>query len=375
MTLVDLKALDSTKFHSLCNALVKAEYSDATCVEGSGGDEGIDCFLGNNMDVDNLHVFQHKFFPTTLNNSGKGQIKSSLKQVISKHPNVSRWTLVIAKDLTPGEMKWFNQLRIDHRNIKLDLWDNNKLKDLLRKYPTIRYDYFPIPEHIDKKITKHLDDLKEMALRLLDYVQDEPSDRILSILNNGLYQDLISNHYPDLGTKLQKLLNLLDNIESQSREFICQIKSLLEHHLVSEGIKYRNDESGTYDMIDSIPINQFTERLWLLIESGTYSDDRFYLNEGYPDMVRIGLDTELQQGVMYQCLPNENCKEIKSKLQNICRMIIHEINEKLSKYNELKKDRNMLIQNLSQELEGIRYTHQLRFESIEGRCKYINYHC
>ena len=58
MTLVDLKTLDSTKFHWLCNVLVKAEYSDATCVEGSGGHEGIDCFLGNNMDVDNLHAFQ-----------------------------------------------------------------------------------------------------------------------------------------------------------------------------------------------------------------------------------------------------------------------------------------------------------------------------
>jgi hypothetical protein len=122
---------------------------------------------------------------------------------------------LIAKDLTPGEIKWFNQLKIDYPNIKMDLWDNTKLKDLLRKYPTIRYDYFPIPEHIDKKITKHLDDLKEMADRLLDYVQDESSNRILPILNNGLYEDLISNHYPDLGTKLQKLLSLLDNIESQ----------------------------------------------------------------------------------------------------------------------------------------------------------------
>ena len=321
--------------HTLCNAL-KAEYSDATCVEGSGGDEGIDCFLGNNMDVDDLHVFQHKFLPTTLNDSGKAQIKSSLKQVISKHSNVSRWTLLIAKDLTPGEMKWFNQLRIDYPTIKLDLWDNTKLKDLLRKYYTIRYDYFPIPEHIDKKITKHLDDLKEMAVRLLDYVQDGSSNRILSILNYGLYEDLISNHYPDLGTKFQKLLNLLDNIESQSCEFISQIKSLLEHHLVNEGIKYRYDESGIYDMIDSIPINQFTERLWPLVESSTYSDDKFRLNDGYPNMVRIVFLSDLGQGVMYQCLPNENCKEIKSKLQSICRMIIRETDEKLSQYNELK---------------------------------------
>ena len=265
MALIDLKALDSTKFHSLCNAIVKAEYSDATCVEGSGGDEGIDCFLGNNMDAGNLHVFQHKFLTTTLNSSGKGQIKNSLKQVISKHSNVSRWTLIIAKDLTPGEIKWFDQLGMAYPTIKLDLWDNTKLKDLLRQYPIIRYDYFPIPEHIDKKITNHLDDLKEMAVQLLQYVQDGSSNRILSVLNNGLYEDIISNHYPDLGIKLQKLLNLLNNIETQSCEIMSQIKSLLEQHLVNEGIKYRYDDL-IYDMIDSIPINRFTERLWTLIE-------------------------------------------------------------------------------------------------------------
>jgi hypothetical protein len=314
MTLVDLKTLDSTKFHLLCNALVKAEYSDATSVEGSGGDEGVDCFLGNNMDADNLHVFQHKFLPNTLNDSGKRQIKSSLKQVISKHSNVSRWTILIAKDLTPGEMIWFNQLRTDYPTIKLDLWDNTKLKDLLSKYPTIRYDYFPIPEHIDKKITKHLDDLKEMAVQLRDYVRYGSSNKISSILNNGLYEDVISNHYPDLGMKIQKLLNLLDYIKSQSYEIMSQIKPLLEQHLVNEGIKYRYDESGIYDMIDSIPINRFTERLWHLIESSTYSDDRFSLNDGYPNMVRIVFLIDLLEGVVYQCLPNEDCKEIKSTI-------------------------------------------------------------
>jgi hypothetical protein len=90
-------------------------------------------------------------------------------------------------------------------------------------------------------------------------------------------------------------------------------------------------------------------------------------------MVRIVFLSDLGEGVMYQCLPHEDCKEIKSKLQNVCRMIIHETNEKLSQYNELKSARNVLIENLCQELEGIRYTHQLHFESIDIRCKYINF--
>jgi hypothetical protein len=100
---------------------------------------------------------------------------------------------------------------------------------------------------------------------------------------------------------------------------MSQIKSLLEQHLVNEGY-----DDLIYDMIDSIPINRFTERLWTLIESSTYSDDRFSLNDGYPNMVRIVFLSDLGEGVMYQCLPHEDCKEIKSKLQNVCRMIIHE---------------------------------------------------
>lgn len=372
-TLVDLKALDSTKFHSLCNALVKAEYPEATCLEGSGGDEGIDCFLGNNTDGDNLHVFQHKFLPTTLGPSGKAQIKESLKQVHSKHPNVSRWTLVIAKDFTPGETRWFNQLRKDYSTIKLDIWDNTKLNDLLRNFYRIRYDFFPIPEHVDKKINSHLNDLKEIVVQLSDYVQDVSPERLLPILNNGLYQDLVTNHYPGLGADIQKILGLSRNIETQSSEFSRLMESLLKDHLVKERINYRNEESGTYDMTNSIPINKFTERLWPLIESGTYSDNRFYLDKGYPDMIRIGF-SDLGQGIMYQCLSNENCEEIMRKLQSICRMIIYETAEKLSRYNEIKSARNIFIQNLSQELDEIQYTQQLRFETIDGfRCKYINY--
>jgi hypothetical protein len=370
---VDLKTLDSTRFQSLCNALVKAVYPEATCLQGSGGDEGIDCFLGSNMDTDNLHVFQHKFLTATLASSGKRQIKESLKQVHSKHPNVSRWTLVIAKDFTAGEIKWFNQLRTAYRTIELDFWDSTKLKYLLRKHNTVSYGFFPIPEHIDKKIIKHLDDLKTNIVQpLLIHLQNLSLENLIPITKGGLYKDLITNHYPGLETNLQNLIGHLRVIESQSSKFGSLIESLLKNHLIEEQINYRIEENDTYDMTNSIPINKFTERLWPLIESGTYSDSRFYLDKGYPDMIRIGF-SDLGQGIMYQCLPNENCEEIMRKLQNICRMIIDDINEKLLQYDKIKKARNTLIQDLRQELDEIQYTHNLHFESIDGfRCKYID---
>lgn len=76
--------------------------------------------------------------------------------------------------------------------------------------------------------------------------------------------------------------------ESQSLEYRSQIKTLSEHYLVINGIKSRDDKSGTYIMTDSIPTNQFTERLWPLVERGSYSDNKFRLDTGYSDMIRIG---------------------------------------------------------------------------------------
>jgi hypothetical protein len=65
--------------HSLCSDLVKVEFANTTCIEGAAGDEGIDRFIGNDINKNTLHAFQH------LTNSGKQRIKESLKQVLKLH--------------------------------------------------------------------------------------------------------------------------------------------------------------------------------------------------------------------------------------------------------------------------------------------------
>jgi hypothetical protein len=70
MPLIDFSSLGDSKLHRLCNDLVTAEYPTARCIEGSGGDNGIDCYNGDSTDKLST-VFQHKFLPRTLGSSGK----------------------------------------------------------------------------------------------------------------------------------------------------------------------------------------------------------------------------------------------------------------------------------------------------------------
>jgi hypothetical protein len=99
------------------------------------------------------------------------------------------------------------------------------------------------------------------------------------------------NHYPELSSKLQKIIDNSNNIESRSVALQKRIRKILVEYLTDNKIKYRDgDDDSTYLMIDSIPIRQLLERLWLLVDTDSppYTDDKFWVDNGYPEMIRIG---------------------------------------------------------------------------------------
>lgn len=115
-------------FSTLCTCLVMRLYPEAKPVEGRGGDEGIDTYVGE-FDGQ-LHAFQHKYFRDGLKPTQKRQITSSLAQILSLH-EATEWTLMLPWDLTPSEQRWFKTLQDAHPDIKLDWWGKTKLLDLL----------------------------------------------------------------------------------------------------------------------------------------------------------------------------------------------------------------------------------------------------
>jgi ABC-type uncharacterized transport system substrate-binding protein len=139
---IDLRQIRSPyKFQEMCNQIVIAKFPKAKAIEGSGGDEGIDAYMGE-FSGEITTVFQHKYFTRILSSSQKKQIEKSLETVHKKH-NPQGWILCIAKDFTPSEQRWFDGLEKKYPNIKMDYWNASKIKSLLLTYPDIREAYFP----------------------------------------------------------------------------------------------------------------------------------------------------------------------------------------------------------------------------------------
>lgn len=138
---IDLTYLDPTRFESLASDLLMEEAENITTIDGSGGDDGIDCFKGKTQGE--IAVFQHKFFTDRLNSSRESQIQSSYETAKGEHPGLERWCLLIALDFTPKEQKWFEEtIKEDTPDIEVNIWNKSKIENLISKYEHIVDRYF-----------------------------------------------------------------------------------------------------------------------------------------------------------------------------------------------------------------------------------------
>jgi hypothetical protein len=254
----------------------------------------------------------------------------------------------------------------------LDLWSYSKIKDLLIKHYRLYYDYFPIPEHVRIEIDRHLNDLKrDVVSPLIKSLQNSNLEGIKAITNTELCKDMLLCHYPQADIKLHASIESSNSIESQSSALYNRIKTLLRKYLQANTIKYRESDGAEYNITDWIPVEQFAERLWPIIESNSYSDDKISIDRGYSDMLRINIYNTGGQGIMYQCLPSENCDLIKETLQSICKTIISDIK---TQNKERKSNHKMLANDLLLCLDRLQYTSRLRFEELDVlKCNYIKY--
>ncbi len=114
------------------------EYPDAKPVNGRGGDEGVDTFVGDFGG--RCHIFQHKYFPNRLAGTQRRQVEASLHRALSRH-QVEKWTLVVPIDLNPAELKWLQRLEAGCGGVEVDWWGKTKLLQLLASHPEIAKEF------------------------------------------------------------------------------------------------------------------------------------------------------------------------------------------------------------------------------------------
>lgn len=184
---IDITRLDSSRFQRLCNDLLLRILPDMKPIDGSGGDDGVDSFIG--MLKGELVIYQYKFFDGRLNSSRKKQIIDSFNTAKDKNAGMKEWTLMITVDFTCEEQKWFETELIEKNSeIKIDYWGKQKLESLICENDTLLEKYF----------SKSIMVAGKKAVKALSFLSDPPIKRIMSHADE---MKKIANENPHLGMK------------------------------------------------------------------------------------------------------------------------------------------------------------------------------
>jgi hypothetical protein len=158
------KASSRENFEQLVCQLLEEEIN-AISIDGTGGDQGIDCFFRRASQ--GIEVFQAKYFLGPLTASQKHQIEHSLS-VALRHHNPHRWVLCIPRDHTPAERRWFEAL--GPPTAVLEWWGETKLRNLLARQPQIAEQFF-----VDERLLEELARFRTEVIMLLKALRNDPN--------------------------------------------------------------------------------------------------------------------------------------------------------------------------------------------------------
>lgn len=107
-----LHEMDPDQFQRLCAQVLKHKYpgKEIKHIEGAGGDEGIDIFMGTLSGKP--HIWQCKAFRNGVGDCQKEQIRKSFRSALKHRP--SCWTLCLNVDLDVKATRWFERFKKSH---------------------------------------------------------------------------------------------------------------------------------------------------------------------------------------------------------------------------------------------------------------------
>ncbi len=168
----DFSTLDPDRWESLCYSLIHSKNPLVNTINGHGGDEGIDAYVGKFESP--VVIYQFKFFRGSFGKPQVRQIKDSLDAALSKRSGFT-WILMCSKDPTSEAMKALEKLRDEHSDMAIEYHFASDIAAMLIECPKVRKEFYPNTQ----------DQLE--ALSLMD------GNRPLDMIKNGIkrYNDIL----------------------------------------------------------------------------------------------------------------------------------------------------------------------------------------
>ncbi|MCK6075380.1 hypothetical protein [Paenibacillus silvae] len=121
------------KFEEACFVMLKAKFKkNVHPIKAHPGDEGIDIYVGNI--TRKIDVYQCKFYMTKLNHQ---TIKESFLRAANNNQfSMNSWTLIVPKNLTLKEAKWWDEWKIKMEakfNLEIDIMSESGILSTMRQ--------------------------------------------------------------------------------------------------------------------------------------------------------------------------------------------------------------------------------------------------
>lgn len=136
----DFNTLDPDRWESLCYSLIHSKNPLVNTVNGHGGDEGIDAYIGKFESP--AVIYQFKFFRNSFGKTQVKQVNASLDAALSKRSGFA-WVLMCSKDPTPEAMKALEKLRDEHSDMAIEYHFASDIAAMLIECPKVRKEFYP----------------------------------------------------------------------------------------------------------------------------------------------------------------------------------------------------------------------------------------
>jgi hypothetical protein len=187
---MDFQRLDyPQRFEALCRQILLLKYPRLKTVDGGGGDQGTDSFVGKIKNQS--YIFQFKWFPKKLTSNHWTKIQKSLNVSSKKRPK--KWILLMSSEFKQSDWKKWEMLEKQYPNITLEVRLNTNIESYVMQYQDRLAAEFP--ELFPRAVIGEspLIEARKRNYKLL-------SKEIFQVLMN--YQLELPHNYPDDVMKL-----------------------------------------------------------------------------------------------------------------------------------------------------------------------------